>query len=127
MTRIPAPRLDTQRCRVNNRSREEATMPHGIEILPFTEPLDALVRVPGSKSITNRALIAAALAGSRSRLRGALFSDDTRYMGEALRALGFVVSADEAAGTIEIDGADGKIPAPAAELFVGNSGTTIRF
>jgi 3-phosphoshikimate 1-carboxyvinyltransferase len=98
-----------------------------IEIKPLTERLDAIVRVPGSKSITNRALVIAALAGGLSRLRGALFSDDTRYMLEALQTLGFTASADEASTSIGVDGMGGRIPAREAELFVGNSGTTIRF
>lgn len=102
-------------------------MPDWIEILPLTKPLDAVVRVPGSKSITNRALVTAALARGRSRLSGALFSDDTRYMLEALQALGFTVAANEAAAAIEIEGLGGRIPAGEAELFAGNSGTTIRF
>src|SRR5690242_10441974 len=102
-------------------------MPDWIEVSPLTEPLDAIVRVPGSKSITNRALVAAALAGGRSRLSGALFSDDTRYMLASLQALGFTLAADEAAAVIEIEGLGGRIPAGEAELFTGNSGTTIRF
>src|SRR5206468_2163179 len=88
---------------------------------------DAVVRIPGSKSITNRALVTAALADGRSILRGALFSDDTRYMSQALEQLGLEVESDEQAATLTVDGRAGKIPAAAAELFVGNSGTSIRF
>ena len=98
-----------------------------IDIQPFAQPPDACVSVPGSKSITNRALVAAALAGGRSLLHGALFSDDTRCMLEALRALGLRVASDEAAATLAVEGAGGRVPSPAAELFVGNSGTTVRF
>jgi 3-phosphoshikimate 1-carboxyvinyltransferase len=106
-------------------------MPDEIAIPPLAQPPDASVRVPGSKSITNRALIAAALAEGRSTLRGALFSDDTHYMQQSLRALGLAVEADEAAETLAVDGAGGPwrfaVPASEAELFVGNSGTTVRF
>jgi 3-phosphoshikimate 1-carboxyvinyltransferase len=98
-----------------------------LAIQPLARPPETLVRVPGSKSITNRALIAAALAAGRSTLRGALFSDDTRHMQQSLRALGLSVSVDEAAETLSVDGAGGRIPATEAELFVGNSGTTVRF
>lgn len=90
-------------------------------------PLDATVVVPGSKSITNRALLVAALAEGPSELRGALHSDDTRYMAEALNALGVSVASDEAAATFRVAGGSGTFPAPEADLFVGNSGTTMRF
>ncbi len=62
-----------------------------IEITPLTGPFDARVVLPGSKSITNRAMLLAALAQGRSVIESALFSDDTRYMADALRALGFTV------------------------------------
>jgi 3-phosphoshikimate 1-carboxyvinyltransferase len=90
-------------------------------------PLDATVIVPGSKSITNRALLVAALADGPSALRGALHSDDTRYMAAALAALGISVESDEAGARFRVEGGGGTFPAPEAELFVGNSGTTMRF
>ena len=90
-------------------------------------PLDATVTVPGSKSITNRALIAAALADGPSELVGALHSDDTRYMAAALNALGVTVESDEANAGFRIEGGGGTFTAPEADLFVGNSGTTMRF
>lgn len=102
-------------------------MPDEISIQPLARPPDAAIRVPGSKSITNRALVAAALAEGKSHLHGALFSDDTRYMLEALRTLGVPVEADEPAARLAVEGAAGRVPAAAADLFVGNSGTTIRF
>jgi 3-phosphoshikimate 1-carboxyvinyltransferase len=77
--------------------------------------------------VTNRALVTAALAGGRSLLRGALFSDDTRYMVDGLQALGFPVETDEAALTVTVTGTGGRIPAPEADLSVGLSGTTVRF
>ena len=97
-----------------------------LEIQPLLRPVDADVTVPGSKSYTNRALLIAALANGRSRLSGALKSDDTRYMGDALSALGVDVRV-EADDTFIVEGTDGRIPASNATLFVGNSGTTIRF
>src|SRR6516225_9262909 len=90
-------------------------------------PDAAVIRVPGSKSLTNRALIVAALADGTSRLTGALDSDDTRVMVEALRTLGLGVRHDPGAATIEVDGCLGRIPAKEADLFVGNSGTSLRF
>ncbi|MCS7010138.1 MAG: hypothetical protein NZL98_02050, partial [Anaerolineales bacterium] len=69
-------------------------------ILPLSHPLQARVRVPPSKSLTNRALVLAALCEGSTRLQNALFSDDTRYMTEALRTLGFTLEVDEVAGTI---------------------------
>ena len=90
-------------------------------------PLAARIRPPGSKSITNRALVCAALAKGRSRLLGALDSEDTRVMREALTSLGFSVTADEAACRLDIIGGAGRIPAQGADLYVANSGTTARF
>lgn len=102
-------------------------MTDAIDILPVSSPVDAEIKVPGSKSDTNRALIAAALADGRSTLKGALFSDDTRYMMEALQRLGFDVDSDVESGTITVTGLGGRIPAYDADLFLGNSGTSIRF
>lgn len=96
-------------------------------ITPVTRPIDATVRVPGSKSITNRALILAALADGPSTLGGALYSDDTRYMAESLRRLGIAIAEVEAADQFVVSGAGGKIPAHEADLFIGNSGTSVRF
>lgn len=96
-------------------------------IVPLTAPVDSEVRVPGSKSYTNRALIIAAMAEGRSTLRGALFSDDTARMADCLRRVGIRVEERPAECIFEIEGAGGRIPASSAELFVGNSGTTARF
>ena len=101
-------------------------MPDSIEIVP-SGPVRGTVRPPGSKSITNRALVCAALAAGQSRLAGALRSDDTVVMIEGLRQLGIDVAADGSGREIEVTGCDGQPPATAAELFVGNSGTTARF
>ncbi len=91
------------------------------------EPIDADVTLPGSKSITNRALLIAALADGDSELRQALTSEDTDMMTAGLRALGFAVAHDPAAARFRLSGSGGRIPAAAAELFIGNSGTTARF
>lgn len=96
-------------------------------VQPLQAPPNCTVRVPGSKSYTNRALVAAALAEGPSVLEEALFSDDTHYMQAALNALGIGVRADAAARRIEVQGADGKVPAVDCEMFVGNAGTAARF
>jgi len=93
--------------------------------------------VPGSKSITNRALILAALAEGETTLRGALWSEDTQVMVEGLRALGFEVEVAEdpqefCNRTIIVRGLGGKIPRGGTlesplEIFVGNAGTAARF
>jgi 3-phosphoshikimate 1-carboxyvinyltransferase len=113
------------------------TFPPLLEIVPLSSPVQAEIVVPGSKSITNRALIAAALARGRVTLEGALASDDTEVMVEALRNLGFAVAvtpddAEPANRTITVEGRGGAVPragTPEAplELYVGNAGTAARF
>ena len=98
-----------------------------LRITPVNYPLNAAVRVPGSKSLTNRALMISALANGTTRLTNALFSDDSRYFVKALQTLGFDVQLDEANHGMTVMGLGGKIPATKAELFIGNSGTTARF
>lgn len=98
-----------------------------LSIKPFRKFRQASVTPPGSKSITNRALVLAALRTGTTRLTGTLFSEDTRTMIECLRRLGFRVEADEAARTVEIAGLGGEIPVSRAELFVANAGTAARF
>ena len=90
-------------------------------------PLRATVRVPGSKSLTNRALVITALADGVSTLTGALFSDDTELMIDALQVLGITVAGDREANRITVTGCGGHLPATDAEIYCGNSGTTIRF
>ncbi len=102
-------------------------MPDEIEIQTVQGPVLGEIRPPGSKSITNRALICAALAEGESELVGTLDSDDTRVMIDGLRALGISISVDEIGETIGVTGCGGSLPAQKANLFVGNSGTTIRF
>ncbi len=96
-------------------------------IEPVHGPLDATVALPGSKSITNRALVAAALAPGRSTLHGVLVADDTEAMVDCLRRLGIVIDQAPDATTLVVDGAGGRIPVTAAELDVRQSGTTARF
>ncbi len=100
-------------------------MTEGLRIHPPGRPLVGGVRLPGSKSITNRALLLAGLAVGRSRLTGALKSDDTRYMAQALAAMGVGVEEPDASG-FEVEG-DGRLQAPRALLFLGNAGTATRF
>jgi 3-phosphoshikimate 1-carboxyvinyltransferase len=101
-----------------------------LEIVPLTNPPRATVRVPGSKSITNRALILAALASDSfpGDLAGVLRSEDTEVMIEALRALGFFVKTDWPNKHVRVYRGEGDfIPAASANLFVANSGTSMRF
>ena len=83
--------------------------------------------MPGSKSLTNRALVVAALADGPSVLSAALDSEDTRVMVDALRTLGIAVDHDASSATINVQGCAGRIPARAASLYVANSGTSLRF
>ncbi len=104
------------------------TFPEEVEIRPLGgRPVDATVRVPGSKSITNRALILAALADGTSTIENPLFSDDSYHLMDALVRLGLRVEADRDVGTIVVGGGGGAIPAREADLFVGNAGTAARF
>ena len=89
--------------------------------------VDATVRVPGSKSITNRVLILAALADGRSTITNPLFSDDSYHLMDSLARLGLRVVADREGGTIEVGGEAGRLPEREASLFVGNAGTAARF
>jgi 3-phosphoshikimate 1-carboxyvinyltransferase len=112
-------------------------LPDLIEILPLSRPVEAVITVPGSKSITNRALVLAALADGETELRGALWSEDTQVMVESLRELGFMVNVEPdpqepSNRTITVYGKGGRIPAGGTprqplELFVGNAGTAARF
>jgi 3-phosphoshikimate 1-carboxyvinyltransferase len=96
-----------------------------LTIIPPQHPLRGRVSPPGSKSITNRVLLLAGLARGTSRLTGALKSDDTRYMAEALRAMGVSVLEPDAT-TFVVEGT-GKLTPSAKPLFLGNAGTATRF
>jgi 3-phosphoshikimate 1-carboxyvinyltransferase len=111
-------------------SESARTYPETLEVRPLERPPSVAVQVPGSKSITNRALVLAALttAGGLRQLQGALRSEDTEVMIEALRALGFrVMESSEEDVFVSAPTGYSLIPAHQAELFVGNSGTTMRF
>jgi 3-phosphoshikimate 1-carboxyvinyltransferase len=105
----------------------DCPMSEVLEIKPVMRPIIATVRPPGSKSITNRALVCAALADGISTLTGALDSEDTRVMIAGLGQLGIHVERSENGRTLVVHGPGGEIPALEAELFCANSGTTIRF
>jgi 3-phosphoshikimate 1-carboxyvinyltransferase len=96
-----------------------------LTLIPVTHPLRGTVHPPGSKSITNRVLLLAGLSKGESRLTGALKSDDTRYMAEALRAMGVVI--DEPDATTFVAHGTGILVSPSAPLFLGNAGTATRF
>ena len=98
-----------------------------LPISPIRHPLKATVRVPGSKSLTNRALAIAALADGTTTLTNTLFSDDSHYFADSLRRLGFSLSISNLQSPISIAGGGGLIPSSRAELFVGNAGTAARF
>jgi 3-phosphoshikimate 1-carboxyvinyltransferase len=103
------------------------SLPDPLSIRPFNRPARGEILLPGSKSITNRSLLLAALGGTTVTLHGALFSRDTRIMTTALQVLGFGVQTDETALTITITGRGGEIPVREAEINVGNAGTAARF
>jgi 3-phosphoshikimate 1-carboxyvinyltransferase len=94
---------------------------------PIPAPFSATITPPGSKSLTNRALVMAALANGPCELTNVLFADDTRVMLDGLIKLGFEVTIDEPAKRVRVVGLGGTIPNHDAEIFCGNSGTTIRF
>ncbi len=102
-------------------------LPECLEIQPLRRPIDAVISVPGSKSITNRALVLAALAEGESVLENALFSEDSHWCSQALQRLGVSVEADREAARFTVQGRGARFPNARADLFVGNSGTTARF
>ena len=102
-------------------------MQDSLLIVPFTQPVSGTATVPGSKSITNRALLLAALTEGSVTLRGALFSEDVEVMVAALRTLGIEAEPNEENLTITVQGQGGMIPNAEADLNVGNAGTVARF
>ena len=97
-----------------------------LEIIPPTAELVGEVTLPGSKSITNRALLLAALADGTSEIHGALKSDDTKFMATALGQLGIEMSEPDAT-TFVVNGKGGKLEESKEPLFLGNAGTATRF
>jgi 3-phosphoshikimate 1-carboxyvinyltransferase len=110
---------------------EPRTYPDKLEVRPLDRPLAAEVRVPGSKSMTNRALVLAALCSRTTscHLVNVLRSEDTEVMVESLRRLGFALDVDWESYTIHVRRHESPrlVPAESANLFVANSGTTMRF
>jgi 3-phosphoshikimate 1-carboxyvinyltransferase len=112
-------------------------LPDLIEIIPLAKPVRAEISVPGSKSITNRALLLAALGEGETTLQGALWSEDTQVMVECLQDLGFMINVapdllEPCNRAITVYGRGGSVPPGGTEqqpleLFVGNAGTAARF
>lgn len=104
-------------------------MSESLEVVPVSRPVQGSIRPPGSKSLTNRALVVAALANGASRLTGVLDSDDTRVMIDSLRRLGHEVRQDRDSGTVELIPAVDRLISPGivTDLWLENSGTSIRF
>lgn len=86
-----------------------------------------LISVPGSKSITNRALLLAVLADGTSHLGGVLFSDDSRHFLQCIQDLGFEAEVHEATGEVTVRGLGGAVPLAEAKQYVGSAGTAARF
>ena len=98
-----------------------------IAIPALNRPVDATVEIPGSKSLTNRALLVAALAQGDSILENALFSEDSEYFAKCLEQLGIPITLNPHQAQIQVAGRGGDIPAKQADLFVGLAGTAARF
>ena len=129
--------MDTQMDTQRSRGGEAAARPAWLDLAPVVR-VGGVVRMPGSKSISNRLLLLSALAAGRTTLRDVLDSDDTRVMVQALRTLGVTLSvgsagssdmapdAAMAGGQLQIDGCAGLPPVRQASLFLGNAGTAFR-
>ncbi len=109
-------------------------LPNAILIRPFPSDLavNARISVPGSKSLTNRSLILAALENGKTKLQGALWAEDTELMVHALRKLGFTIDVSPDTSNpfnrfLDVTGCGGNIPVPQADLDVGTAGTVARF
>ncbi len=104
----------------------QASLPPAIRVKP-SGAIRGTVKLPGSKSITNRAILIAGLARGESVLENALFCDDSKYLAQALRQLGVAVEADPAACRFKVTGAGGPFKAREGTFFLGNAGTSTRF
>lgn len=102
-------------------------LPDLLPIQPFIRPVQGEVTLPGSKSLTNRALLLGALCRRPVTLTGALFSEDTHLMAEALRRLGFTIDADAETHTITVRGQENAFAGGPVDLFAGLAGTAARF
>lgn len=107
------------------RDRKGSESPKVRKVERISAPVGVRVRVPGSRSITNRALVAAALAQGTSRLVGWLDADDTRAMRDCLGSLGATI--EEVKGDLVVEGTGGKVRPPIRQLDCNQSGTTLRF
>ncbi len=123
---IQAETISTSSLELSAPAPLERQYPKNVLLNSVSAPVRASVAVPGSKSITNRALLIAALAEGDTLLRAPLFSDDTLYMIAALRALGVRID-DQAGGDLLVKGVGGRLQEPKDALFIGNSGTSVRF
>jgi 3-phosphoshikimate 1-carboxyvinyltransferase len=112
---------------VTGTTPEGSGYPEEIEVRPATGPVDADVRLPGSKSITNRALVCAALADGVTTLERALFADDTEAMMGCLHDLGIGLRPDRSHEAVVVTGAAGRPAGEGALLDARLSGTTSRF
>jgi 3-phosphoshikimate 1-carboxyvinyltransferase len=101
--------------------------PFAVSFEPLSGPISGQITVPGSKSITNRAVICAAMAKGKSTLTGVLDSEDTQVMVDAWKKLGLEIDWNKENATLAISGCNGNPPQPTGELQIANSGTTIRF
>ncbi len=97
------------------------------QVKHITKPVNWETDVPGSKSITNRALLLAALCGGPVQLNGVLFSDDSRHFLSSLQSLGYEVEIDEPKAVVQVNGNGGVLPAHSGEIHVGSAGTAARF
>ncbi len=118
----------------DSHSAASLRLPASVEVLPGN-PVEGVIRPPGSKSLTNRALICAAFADGCSTLRGTLQSEDTKVMIDALRSIGVGITVSDGGKTVVVQG---QVSEPSSgersggvselqELYVANSGTTVRF
>lgn len=105
----------------------EKIMSCNYKVKTYQGKMDWTVEVPGSKSMTNRALLMAALADGETTLKGVLFSDDSRHFLQALKDLGFFVDVREEDKTVVVRGEAGAIPVHEGEIYVGSAGTAARF
>ncbi len=103
-----------------------ATRPHDALAIPALSRAAGTVDLPGSKSISNRALLLAALAEGTTELLGLLDADDVARMREALATLGVLLRPGSAPRDLRVEGVHGRFPVGRAELFLGNAGTAVR-
>ncbi|KAM5474405.1 3-dehydroquinate dehydratase (3-dehydroquinase) [Microsporum audouinii] len=122
-------RTHEQKASVVSNEELKVVLAPSIEVLPgIPKPLNVTCTPPGSKSISNRALVLAALGSGTCRIRNLLHSDDTEVMLNALEALGAATfSWEEEGEVLVVNGKGGKLEASAHELYLGNAGTASRF